>query len=95
MTTLIILFHTKKIQSINSIVISFQYERFSYLGGSHGDAENCYINYNRLTGEALTSDGLYIEYGRYELAPYSAGFPLLSISKRVLKNYFINDGTVY
>lgn len=146
--------YKENIVYINPIVISFQYERSSYSGGSHGDGENYYINYNRQTGETLTwetlfknntkfneyvknriknellregyidarylnttleafkttgyfsirSDALYIEYGLYELAPYSAGFQSLNISKKILKRYmkkslynlyFINNGTVY
>jgi len=53
---------------------------------------------------SIRSDGLYIEFGPYEIAPYSSGLPSLSISKKVLKKYmsktlyrtyFINDGSVY
>lgn len=53
---------------------------------------------------SIRHNGLYIEYGSYELAPYSAGYPSLTISKKVLKKYlskklyrgyFRNDGSVY
>lgn len=53
---------------------------------------------------SIRSNGLYIEYGAYEIAPYASGYPSLLVNKQTLKKYmskkiyrryFVNDGSVY
>ena len=36
---------------------------------------------------AVTEEGLYIQYGKYEIAPGSSGLPALLVPKKVLKDY--------
>jgi hypothetical protein len=45
------------------------------------------LNFKKPGYFAITDDGLFIQYGKYEITPGASGLPSLLISKDVLKQY--------
>ena len=48
---------------------------------------NQLLNFKKPGYFAITDDGLFIQYGKYEITPGASGLPSLLISKEVLKQY--------